>query len=154
MNKFAQAFKTARLNSDRTFREIANHLGKSIGYVSDIESGRKNPPDRHLVEKIENFLGIRDGHLRKLADDVRLNVPKHLKSLVTDKPQLGEFLRLGETLLREDKLFEQKLEEYISDMRQRIAAGKLDDREGGRLLFDFLWENHPKYSGLGVDIYE
>ena len=51
MEKFAILFKKERLASGKKFREIANFIGKSIGYLSDIENGRRNPPDLSVIEE-------------------------------------------------------------------------------------------------------
>lgn len=145
MNEFAKALRAARLLSGRTFREIARAIEKSIGYVSDLDSGRKNPPDEETVAKIEQLLDIHDGHLRKLAQDVRMSVPKHLKSLVTQQPKLSEFLQLGEALLREDELF---VDRILEDMRNRVNAGSKVD-EADSLFYDYFITEHFKYSGQG-----
>ncbi|HCA59036.1 MAG TPA: hypothetical protein DEP46_13770 [Blastocatellia bacterium] len=153
MNRFAKAFRTARLNSGRTFREIANYVGKSIGYLSDIDSGRKNPPEREVVLKIEEFLGVRDGHLARIADEVRMTVPNNLKGLVTDSPQLGQFLFMGQALLREDpEHFSAQLEEYLESMRKLMEDRGLEPRELENLFCDLFDKKHYRYSGQVVAI--
>jgi transcriptional regulator with XRE-family HTH domain len=147
MNKFAKAFRTARLNSGRTFREIADAIGKSIGYLSDIDSGRKNPPERSVVLQIERFFGIADGHLARLADEVRMSVPNNLKGLVSETPQLGQFLLMSQTLLREDSTFSTKLESYIEEMRVRMAESGLKPHEIDDLFYDMFDGRHLKNSG-------
>ncbi|QQS34361.1 MAG: helix-turn-helix domain-containing protein [Acidobacteriota bacterium] len=129
MNRFAEAFRRARLNSGLTFREIAATIEKSIGYVSDIDSGRKNPPERTVVEKIEKLLGVTDGHLANLADEVRMNIPKSLKVWVDGEPRLGEFLKMSQILLREDDGFTSVLDKYVEEMRTKILESGLDARE-------------------------
>lgn len=130
MNKFAVAFRKARLNSDKTFREIADYIGKSIGYLSDIENGRKNPPETYVVRKIEEFFGINDGHLSKLANEVRSTLPTNLNSLVRAKPQLGELL------LRGDEMMPDELDELIRELIEKARKKSLNNNsEDNSLLY-------------------
>lgn len=125
MNKFAIAFRKARLNSDKTFREIANYIGKSIGYLSDIENDRKNPPERQVVEKIEEFLGIKDGYLSKLAEEVRSTLPTNLNNLVRAKPQLGELLLRGDEMMPDE--LDELLKELLEKARKKSISNESSD---------------------------
>jgi len=149
-NKFAVAFRKARLHSDLTFREIANSIGKSIGYLSEIEAGKKNPPERAIVENIERCLGIYDGHLVKLADEVRYNLPKSLNNLVTTKPELVEFLQLGEILLREDSSNAGQFNKILEILREKVTTGQIDEADKKLYLNYLTYE----FSGFGGFVYE
>ena len=151
MNKFAKAFRMARLNSGRTFREIAAEVGKWIGYLSDIDSGRKHPPERSVVLRIERILGITDGHLARLADEARMSIPNNLKGLVNEKPELGEFLMMSQALLREDDSFAKDLEGYLAEMRAKMRQSGLTPNEMDDLFNDIFDSRHFRYSGqVGV----
>ena len=65
LEEFAALLKNERRTARRTLRELAEAAGKSIGYLSDVEQGRKPPPPVAVVIKIEKELGIRDGRLIK-----------------------------------------------------------------------------------------
>lgn len=121
MNKFAVAFRKARLNSDKTFREIASCIGKSIGYLSDIENGRKNPPEIYIVKKIEEFFGISDSHLSKLADEVRSTLPTNINNLVRANPKLGELL------LRGDEMMPDELDELLRELIEKARKKSLNN---------------------------
>jgi|GEM_PF-933109 len=125
MNKFGVAFRKARLNADKTFREIADYIGKSIGYLSDVENGRKNPPELHIVKKIEQFLGVESGALQSLAEEVRSTLPTNINSLVRAKPQLGELLLRGDEM-PEDEL-DRLIQKLLADARER-SKGATDNR--------------------------
>jgi len=129
MNKFAIAFRKARLNADKTFREIGDYIGKSIGYLSDVENGRKNPPESHVVEKIERFLGVENGSLRRIAEEVRSTLPTNINNLVRAKPQLGELLLRGDELMPDE--LDQLIEELLAKARQRDG-----DTDEARLFLD------------------
>lgn len=153
MSKFSMAFKKARINSGRTFRDMAKEVGKSIGYLSDIDSGRKHPPERLLVLKLERFLGVTDGHLVRLADEHRINVPNNLKHIVSEKPQLGEFLLMSQTLLREDDSFSSQLDTFLEEMRKRMRNNGIEPHEVEDLFHSIFDRDQLKNAGL-VGVYE
>jgi transcriptional regulator with XRE-family HTH domain len=122
MNEFGMAFRRARLNSDMTFRDIANKVGKSIGYLSEIENGKKNPPDQQLTQELEAALGITDGHLQAIAQDARFHLPSNINNLVRTQPRLGILLKSCEVFLRddrtheEDKRFTEEFNKFITSL--------------------------------------
>ncbi len=70
-----------------------------MGYLSDIEHNRKNPPKLDIVHKIEEFLGVLDGSLVRLASMLKRKVPKDLSSNIKLKPNLsGALLRIDEDI--------------------------------------------------------
>jgi transcriptional regulator with XRE-family HTH domain len=140
MNKFAIAFRAARLESGKKFREIADFTRLSIGYLSDIDNGRRNPPEIPVVKEIEKLFGITDGHLVKLAREERASLRTNLGSLIKSKPLLEELL------LRGDELSDNDLKDIISQMRQKAAATGNDDDE--RLFFN---DFNAKFSGFMND---
>lgn len=70
---FGQLLKEARKNKRATLREVAEAGGVSIGYISDIEHGRRRAPGMDASRAIERYLEIQDGSLVKAAD-VRVGV--------------------------------------------------------------------------------
>ncbi len=116
MNKFAIAFRKARLNSDKTFRQIKEYIGLSIGYLSDIENGKRNPPEISIVEQIENFFGITDNHLVKLAKKERVTNPNTIGHLIKSKPKLQE------ALFRIDALSDEKLDSILEELRKEVEG--------------------------------
>lgn len=137
MNKFFNAFKAARLKSGKKFREIAKFTGLSIGYLSDIDNGRRNPPEIPIVKKIEEFFGITDNTLVNLAKEARASLPTNLGSLIKSKPILEELLLRGDELSIED------LKDIVSQMRQK--TGRINNLDDERL---FLNQLNLKYSGF------
>lgn len=111
MNEFAKAFRQERVARRITLREIGVHVNKSIGYLSDLEHGRKTAPDTDTVRKIEEALGIDDGRLVTIAARVRSKAPSSIAQLIRMKPQLKELL------LRADNLEETELDKLINDLR-------------------------------------
>lgn len=97
MESFGEAFREARIEKKVTLREIGEYVGKSISYLSDIEHGRKRPPKLDTVSEIEQFLGIEDERLIRLAAKFRKKVPKNLTQRIRMTP------RLSAVLLRADE---------------------------------------------------
>lgn len=156
MKKFGIAFRRARLLSDLTFREIAAETGKSIGYLSEIESGKKNAPDPALAKQLERALGVTDGHLQKLAAEERFHLPSNINSLVRSEPKLGRLLRSCEIFFREDQNLEEdaalaeefeKVIDFIEKIREEIRTNGIDPATVDRLFGNHI---NLSYSGMGV----
>lgn len=140
MGKFAEAFKNARLASGKKFRDLKELTQMSIGYLSDIENGRRKPPELSIVEKIEEFFGVTDKHLTKLAKKERIELQDNVGYLIQAKPQLQELL------LRADGLPEQDLLRLLEQVRG--LTDNSEDNPDHRLFLDhknaklFDWGNH------------
>lgn len=111
MNEFGRLFRDKRVAKRITLREISEAVGKSIGYLSDIEHGRKGPPDLETVKRIEETLGINDHSLLTVASKLRSNIPAEITQRIQMRP------RLAEMLLRADKLSDEELDDLIPTMK-------------------------------------
>ncbi|MGD9564006.1 MAG: helix-turn-helix domain-containing protein [Pyrinomonadaceae bacterium] len=152
MNEFGMAFRRARLNSDMTFRDIANIVSKSIGYLSELESGKKNPPDRELVGKLELALGITDGHLKELAEEARFNLPSNINNLVRAEPRLGVLLKSCEIFFREDRSSE-KDKELAKELEKIIRnINAIREREGAKRYDSTLFSNPETFLLSGMEV--
>ena len=98
MDNFGRALKGARISKKATLREVGEYIGKSIGYMSDIEHNRRRPPDLDTVGKIEDFLGIEDGSLIQLAKTIRSKVKSSLPQRLKMNPKLSTVLLRAENL--------------------------------------------------------
>lgn len=102
---FAEAFRSARRERRITLRKLGDFLNLSIGYLSDLEHERKDPPKLEIVAKIEQFLNITDGSLLLLANESRKkNQTRYnmVNKLRTD-PKLSTILMRAEQLSDEEK---------------------------------------------------
>ncbi len=115
---FGEAFREARKAKRATLREIAGNVGMSIGYLSDIEHNRKNPPDLSVVEKIERFLGVHDHALINLAATFRRLRPSDVTQRIRIKPILSEIL------LRADECSEEELKSILEQLNNRGGTEK------------------------------
>lgn len=97
MSEFSDALKQARRNAGKKLRETSKHIGVSLSYMSDIERGHRNPPEPDVVRKLEKYLGVEDGRLVQLAQDVRQRRPTDLAQTIQQRTNLSElFFRIRE----------------------------------------------------------
>jgi transcriptional regulator with XRE-family HTH domain len=112
MNEFGDALKEARLKAGKKLRETGEYIKFSIGYLSDIEQGRKNPPDLEAVRKLQDFLRVKDDKLIKLASEARTKRPAEIIQKIKDRP------RLQELFFSAKNLSDEKLEELIANAKE------------------------------------
>jgi transcriptional regulator with XRE-family HTH domain len=117
MLSFGETLKKYRIAKKYTLREVGQYIGKSIGYISDIEHNRKRPPDLDTVSKIEDFLGIEDGYLINLARKIRKNIQPSLSQRLKKNPKLST------VLLRADRLPDEKLDKLLRTLEQMEEEG-------------------------------
>lgn len=108
MNEFGEALKAARLAAKKTLRETSAHVNLSIGYMSDIEQGRKSAPDLETVRKLQDFLRVDNESLVLLASEARTKRPTEIAQHIQNRP------RLSELLARARNLTDEELEELIT----------------------------------------
>lgn len=119
MESFGEAFREARIAKKLTVREVAEHVEKSIGYLSDVEHNRKRPPKLELVSELEDFLGIEDGKLLRLAAKFRKKVPKEVTNKIRMAPRLSAaLLRADADYELTDEQFDEVLD-FIENIRKK-----------------------------------
>lgn len=91
--EFGASLRKARIKKKKTLRRLAEDLGFSAAYVSDIENGRRAPfTDRDVYARIVDAVGGTEEKWNAMAsaDHVRLvlagfhGVPEHVCKLVCD----------------------------------------------------------------------
>ncbi len=113
MNEFGEALKSARLTAKKTLRETGAYVGLSVGYISDIEQGRKTAPDLETVRKLQDFLRVDNDSLVVLASEARTKRPTEIAQHVQNRP------RLSELLARARNLSDEQLEDLISKVSNK-----------------------------------
>ena len=108
MSEFGKIFREERLRVKKTLREIGEYVGKSIGYLSDIEHGRKGAPDLETVRKIEEFLLITDNRLVIVASQMRRIIPSDILKSVNRRPALADML------MRADDFTDEELQDFLA----------------------------------------
>lgn len=113
MNEFGEALKVARLKAKKTLRETGAHVDLSVGYMSDIEQGRKSAPDLETVRKLQDFLRVDEDALVILASEARTKRPTEIVQHIQNRP------RLSELFARARNLSDERLEELIERASKR-----------------------------------
>ena len=113
MKAFGNAWKSARVANRLTLRMVSEHLNLSIGYLSDIEQGRKGPPDLETVRKYEELVGIEDQSLLTFASKLKTKV----RSDITHSLQMRS--KLNEVMFRVKDLPDDELDKLIEDLDSR-----------------------------------
>jgi transcriptional regulator with XRE-family HTH domain len=94
MNEFGEALKAARLKAKKTLRETGAYVDLSIGYMSDIEQGRKSAPDLETVRKLQEYLRVENDALVILASESRTKRPTEIIQHIQNRPMLSQlFMR-------------------------------------------------------------
>lgn len=110
MNEFGIALKKARIDAKKKLREVADAVGLSIGYISDIEQGRKSPPELEIVRKLQDFLSVKDNRLVILASDERTNRPSEVVQQMQKRPLLTQLFT------RAKNAPDEQLEKWLSEL--------------------------------------
>lgn len=66
--RFGERLRELREESRKRLKDLAEVMGWSTVYVSDIELGRRNPPAPEHIRKMGNFFGVSPKELLDLAD--------------------------------------------------------------------------------------
>ena len=118
MESFGKTLKKYRSEKRITLRDLHRTVGLSIGYLSDIEHDRRNPPEITNVIKIEDALGIASGILVTIARNMK-KASADFNERIRVKPKLAELL------LRAEDLTNEELEDIINKMEnKKLNAGR------------------------------
>lgn len=109
MNEFGEALKEARIKARKRLRETGDYVNLSIGYLSDIEQGRKSPPDLEIVRKLQDFLRVDGDKLVILASEARTRRPAEVVQQIQKRP------RLSVLFMRAKNLSDEELERLIDE---------------------------------------
>lgn len=111
---FGQLLKAARKQSEKTLKEVSQIAGLSLGYISDIEQGRRKAPALDAVKRIEEYLGITDGALAKAAQSEK-STQTEVRTIFRKRPELSM------QLLRASEFYD---EEELTDMINTMMKNK------------------------------
>ena len=95
---FSRFLKEKRRQCEITVRDMAEKSGVSAGYYCDIESGRRNPPDREILDRMVVVLNLSDEDrliLYDLAGKARSEAPPDLPEYINQHEKVRVALRLA-----------------------------------------------------------
>jgi len=130
-NEFGSYLRSVRIKRKRKLKEVALAIGKSPGYICDLELGRRGTSriDPMLLHTLANFLNVpvneflvRAGHIDRKLD-----------------AQYGDFYKLMRSKVRA-----QRVGELISGVKSDINALKTAPNAGKNGMSEVLFslENH------------
>ena len=95
---FGQVFKNARKKAKKTLREASEHVGLTIGNISDIEHSRRRPPKEEVLSKLERFYDLSKNYLVNAAKK-EWKIPDEAVSIYSKRPELSmSLLRYSENI--------------------------------------------------------
>lgn len=113
MNSFGELLKAERKRSGKKLRDVSAFANLSVSYISDIEQGRKGPPEIEVVRKFEELFETEKDLLVSAAESERGMMPTQVMSRLQERPILRElFFRIEK---EPDEKLRQWLEENIKD---------------------------------------
>ena len=116
-NVFGETLRRIRIDEGVGLRELARHINKSPGYLSDVENGHVPPPSEALILDIARALEVDKKELLVAARKVDPEVSNY----VAQKPEVADFLRMAQ-----DQEFEQDDWERITQLAKIAKLGKRD----------------------------
>jgi len=90
MSTFGDALKLARRSAGKKLRDTSTVANVSLSYMSDIESGYRNPPEPEIVAGLEAYLGVASGSLEALAAEIRKRRPTDIAQTIKGNTKLSE----------------------------------------------------------------
>ena len=95
---FSRFLREKRQQRHITLSELAEKSGISTGYYSDIEYGRRNPPNREILDKMIAALNLSDDDrivFYDLAGKARSEAPPDLPDYINGNEKVRVALRLA-----------------------------------------------------------
>jgi len=117
---FGAVLRQARLNAKIGLRELAAFIGKSPGYLSDIEQDKVRPPSEAIILAIAKSLDVDQNILLCAAK----KVDPELSEYVSKEPGAADFLRMAK-----DKGFEGDDWDRITLIAEQAKLGKGEEKE-------------------------
>jgi transcriptional regulator with XRE-family HTH domain len=104
MSKFGKILRRIRQEKGLYLKDVADHMGWSVVYVSDIERGNRNPPAKKDLIKLSRYLGMDPEGLLNRADSERGFIEFDLQDLNKEQQNTALCLARRMNNLSEDQL--------------------------------------------------
>ena len=115
---FGDFLKHRRNEKKMTMREMADLLGVSAPYLSDVEKGRRYPPDMPRLEIIAHALLLNDeeyAYMLDLAGRARNSVAPDLPEYIMERDYVSAALRTARDL----DAGEEEWMRFVEDLKKR-----------------------------------
>lgn len=106
--KFGDFISEKRKDRDITLRGMAEELDIAAPYLSDIEKGRRNPPNIEMLEKISSILKLSDDDrnvMFDLAGEERKEISPDLPEYIMEMPEARTALRKARDMGKNDEFW-------------------------------------------------
>jgi transcriptional regulator with XRE-family HTH domain len=118
-DSFGKILRGLRLDAEVGLRQLARLVGKSPGYISDVEQDNVPAPSEQVIVKIASVLNID----REILLTAARKMDPELTSYVAEEPQAADFLRKAK-----DRRFDREDWEKLSKLADIV---KPDTSAGG-----------------------
>ena len=118
VQKFGDYIAQKRLEKNISLRKMADMVGLSAPYWSDIEKNRKNPPSLDKLELIASILGLPEDEktvMLDLAGNGRNTVGPDIPEYIKENDYVAAALRTARDLGAN----EDDWEKFVADLRKR-----------------------------------
>ena len=103
MNKFGKFITKRRKEKGLSLRKMADLVGFSPAYWSDIEKGRRNPPNIDKLEEIAEILNLSQEEKENMIDmasedrdEIPMDLPEYIKGSELARTALRKAKQLNE----------------------------------------------------------
>jgi len=117
-SRFGDYIADRRKKCDITLRGMAEELGIAAPYLSDIEKGRRNPPNIEMLEKMASILKLSEAEKNELFDlagEERNEVSPDLPEYIMDIPEARTALRKARDKGKSDEFWKKVSETLDKD---------------------------------------
>ena len=135
-DKFGAWLRASRNDYGLTVRELANQLGVSPAYISDIENGNRRAPIKHL-EKIAKIFNLPEQELMYLTDLAGCSHGNHkdINEYLGSSPKAREAMRAAKNADLSDEEFLKIFLQVLDDAQRKDFIDEIlylagDDKEG------------------------
>lgn len=120
-SKFGDFIKEKRKEKRLSLRKMAEQLDISPSYWSDIEKGRRNPPQLDMIEKIVKVLNLSEDEkdqIIDLASEERGEIPMDLPSYINSSEIAKVALRKASKVEGENKKLDEAWKKFIEEINE------------------------------------
>ena len=128
--RYGQFLRAKRVSDSRelTLRDVAEELGVSVSFVSDVEQGRRKPYDEAKTKRLIEFLGLTEEDVALMYDlAARENsrIPQDIDDIMMYS-EAGEMARFALRMTKKGVIGEDDWRQFVRYIRTKEASD--DDR--------------------------
>ena len=120
--RYGQFLRSKRVSDNRelTLKDIAEELGVSVSFVSDVEQGRRKPYDEEKTEKLIEFLQFSEGDIA-LAARENSRIPRDLDDIMMYS-EAGEMARFALRMTKKGVVSDDDWRRFIHYIKTKEAG--------------------------------